>query len=213
MMYLIPHSSRAHTRTVLAHEYGACGDGPAETLLAPAGGQTSNDEVDGSTGDGPSGQGCGTASNNIDYRVRYPDVSERYQLSVDDYHAMTRSHGNRGSTYLFLRCCADRYGPDLPGDSTAESTTATLPRSHRLTFAGLYRRWSLALYQSGFDPDLEKPDAAGDGLLTAFARRTTSGNWRPSADSLIARRSRRPLVGLLGTSSHFCTVDGASTAA
>ena len=36
---------------------------------------------------------------------------------VDDYYAadLFRSHGNRGSTYLFLRWCADRYGEDLTG--------------------------------------------------------------------------------------------------
>ncbi len=34
---------------------------------------------------------------------------------VDDYYAadLFRSHGSRGSTYLFLRWCADRYGMDL----------------------------------------------------------------------------------------------------
>ena len=40
---------------------------------------------------------------------------ERYQLVVEDYYAadLFRSHGNRGSTYLFLRWCVDQFGPDL----------------------------------------------------------------------------------------------------
>ena len=59
---------------------------------------------------------CGFSTSNIDYRVSaFLARPERYQLVVDDYYAadLFRSHGNRGSTYLFLRWCADRYGPGL----------------------------------------------------------------------------------------------------
>ena len=58
----------------------------------------------------------GFPTSNIDYRVSaFLTRPERYQLVVDDYYAadLFRSHGSRGSTYLFLRWCADRYGPDL----------------------------------------------------------------------------------------------------
>ena len=51
----------------------------------------------------------GFSTSNIDYRVSaFLARPERYQLVVDDYYAadLFRSHGNRGSTYLFLRWCA-----------------------------------------------------------------------------------------------------------
>ena len=63
---------------------------------------------------------CGFSTSNIDYRVSaFLAWPERYQLVVDDYYAadLFRSHGNRGSTYLFLRWCADRYGRGLASGS------------------------------------------------------------------------------------------------
>ena len=46
----------------------------------------------------------GFSMSNIDYRVSaFLTSPERYQLVVDDYYTadLFRSHGNRGSTYLF----------------------------------------------------------------------------------------------------------------
>ena len=155
----------------------------------------------------------GFSTSNIDYRVSaFLTCPERYQLVVDDYYAadLFRSHGNRGSTYLFLRWCADRYGPDLLS-ALVHSTlrgTANLEAATGSTFAGLYRRWSLALYQSGLDPDLETPDAAGTvSFRSRFVRHTTSGSWRalgrlgslPAVPATVGRPS--------GTSSHFVIVE------
>ena len=58
----------------------------------------------------------GFSRSNIDYRVStFLSQPERYQLVVEDYYAadLFRSHGNRGSTYLFLRWCVDQFGPGL----------------------------------------------------------------------------------------------------
>ena len=93
---------------------------------------------------------CGFSTSNIDYRVNaFLARPERYQLVVDDYYAadLFRSHGNRGSTYLFLRWCSDRYGPDLLPALVASGLrgAANLEECTGATFAGLYRGWTLDL--------------------------------------------------------------------
>jgi len=161
----------------------------------------------------------GFSTSNIDYRVSaFLTCPERYQLLVDDYYAadLFRSHGNRGSTYLFLRWCADRYGPDLLGELVHSSLrgAANLEAATGSTFAALYRRWSLALYQSGLEPDLDKPDAAGDGFVSVKMR-SPHEEWE-----LAGPRSTRIVPGgpgdrwtAVGTSSHFVIVDGARSGA
>ena len=107
---------------------------------------------------------------------------------MDDYYAadLFRSHGNRGSTYLFLRWCADRYGigpahrawftRDLKGTANLEAATGS-------TFADLYRRWSLALFSSGLDRRARAPPAmttaSGRSICGRLAR---NGSW-PGRDS------------------------------
>jgi len=161
----------------------------------------------------------GFSTSNIDYRVSaFLTRPERYQLMVDDYYAadLFRSHGNRGSTYLFLRWCADRYGPELLTALVHSNLrgAANLEAATGSTFAGLYRRWSLALYQSGLEPDAEKPDAAGDGFLSVNMR-SPHEEWE-----LAGPRSTR--VGpdgpgdrwtAVGTSSHFVIVEGSPSGA
>ena len=161
----------------------------------------------------------GFSTSNIDYRVSaFLTCPERYQLLVDDYYAadLFRSHGNRGSTYLFLRWCADRYGPDLLGELVHSNLrgTANLEAATGSTFAGLYRRWSLALYQSGLDPDLEKPDAAGDGFVSVKIR-SPHDEWELAGPrpTRIAPGGPGDHWSAVGTSSHFVIVDGSSTGA
>src|SRR5262249_11251041 len=96
----------------------------------------------------------GFSTSNIDYRIdAFLNQPEHYQLVVDDYYAadLFRSHGNRGSTYLFLRWCADRYGPSLLPKLAASSLRgiANLEASVGATFSDLFRRWSVALYCNG----------------------------------------------------------------
>ena len=104
----------------------------------------------------------GFSRSNIDYRVSaFLSRPERYQLVVEDYYAadLFRSHGNRGSTYLFLRWCVDQYGPDLL-PTLIESRlrgVANLEEATGCSFAELYRRWSVALFLSGLDPAAAEP--------------------------------------------------------
>ncbi len=161
----------------------------------------------------------GFSTANLDYRVSaFLSRPESYQLVVDDYFAadLFRSHGNRGSTYLFLRWCVDRYGPRLI-PALVHSTrrgVANLEAATGTTFAELYRRWSLALYLSGMDPPQESPAASRDGFVSTNLR-------APLADwELAGPRSTRMVAGgpaehwnASGTSSHFIVIEGATVGA
>jgi hypothetical protein len=99
----------------------------------------------------------GFSRSNLDYRVSaFLSEPERYRLVVDDYYAsgLFRSHGNRGGTYLFLRWCADRFGPALLPSliRSPRQGVANLEAATGTSFADLYRAWSIALFMTGFDP-------------------------------------------------------------
>jgi hypothetical protein len=101
----------------------------------------------------------GFSRSNIDYRVSaYLSQPERYRLVVEDYYAaeLFRSHGNRGSTYLFLRWCADRFGPGLIPALVRSKRVgiANLEAATGCSFADLYRSWTIALFLTGLDPSL-----------------------------------------------------------
>ena len=161
----------------------------------------------------------GFSTSNIDYRVSaFLSRPECYQLVVEDYFAadLFRSHGNRGSTYLFLRWCVDRYGPDLLPALVHSSRrgVANLEAITGSTFADLYRRWSLALYLSGMDPRGGKPAGCDDGFLS-INMRSPHADWE-----LAGPQYRHVMAGgpaerwsTPGTSSHFFVVEGSSTGA
>ena len=156
----------------------------------------------------------GFARTNLDYRVSaFLSRPERYQLVVDDYYAadLFRSHGNRGGTYLFLRWCADRYGPDLLPTLIGSNLrgTANLEAATGRRFADLYRRWSVALYLSGISPRR----AADDGDFAGYSSidlRAPLDDW-----TLAGPRYERIVPGeedqtweAAGTSSHYTLVQG-----
>jgi hypothetical protein len=161
----------------------------------------------------------GFSTSNIDYRVSaFLTNPERYQLVVDDYLGadLFRSHGNRGSTYLFLRWCVDRYGVDLLSALVHSRLTgaANLESATGSSFAALYRRWSLALFLSG----LERSGDGGEGSEDRFRSintRAPCAQWElagprftrvapdGTADAWMAR----------GTSSHFAVVESSPTGA
>ena len=161
----------------------------------------------------------GFSTANLDYRVSaFLSWPESYRLVVDDYFAadLFRSHGNRGSTYLFLKWCVDRYGPRLI-PALVHSTkrgVANLEAATGSTFADLYRRWSLALYLSGMGPTPESSATSGDGFVSTNLR-------APMADwELAGPRSTQMVPGgpdehwnATGTSSHFVVIDGTTAGA
>jgi hypothetical protein len=161
----------------------------------------------------------GFSTTNIDYRVNaFLNRPECYQLVVDDYYSadLFRSHGNRGSTYLFLRWCADRYGPDLLPTLAGSSLRgiANLEAASGATFAELFRRWSVAMYDNG----LALPDRAPGSPAPTDAF-TPAGLHSPSDEREVAGpRFVRLTPGsgahewsALGTTAHYVVIDGASS--
>ncbi|MGO9465726.1 MAG: hypothetical protein ACLQIB_37705 [Isosphaeraceae bacterium] len=158
----------------------------------------------------------GFSTTNIDYRVNaFLNQPEHYQLVVDDYYAadLFRSHGNRGSTYLFLRWCADRYGPDLLPTLAGSSLRgiANLQASSGATFADLFRRWSVALYSGGLALTDSPPGSPAKTDAVAHNElRAPNEDWE-----LVGPRFTRLTPGSpahewssLGTAAHYVVVDG-----
>jgi hypothetical protein len=221
VMYLSASlKSGPYLRTVLAHEYmhavlfGQKGRGAGQ-----AGGPGKEEEgwLDEAIAH-LAEDSCGFSTSNIDYRVRaFLACPERYQLVVDDYYAadLFRSHGNRGSTYLFLRWCADRYGRELLPALVTSNTcgTANLEACTGTAFTELYRGWTLELVCHPREQSAEGPVASRDQ-----APRAESGarleDWvrgGPRLSRLTAGSVDR--WDALGTTSHYVIVDGSTSGA
>jgi hypothetical protein len=211
----------SYLRTVLAHEYMHAVVFSQKTMQGRQNAQSGVEE------EGWLDEGIahlaedlhGFSTSNIDYRVSaFLTSPERYQLLVDDYYAadLFRSHGNRGSTYLFLRWCVDRHGPGLLPALVHSSLrgTANLEAATGSTFAGLYRRWSLAVYRRGLEPDAADPNAAIDGYLSVKMRAPYK-EWELAGprSTRIAPDGPGDHWMAVGTSSHYVIVDGSPSGA
>ena len=185
-----------HLRTVMAHEYTH-----AVTYCRKALGPAKVDE------EGWLDESLahlmedlhGFSRSNLDYRVAaYLSEPERYRLLVSDFGAagLIRSHGHRGGAYLFVRWCADRYGPDLLGQLVRSDRggIANLEAATGQTFATLYRGWSVSLFLDAMKP------SAGEESLTPRASR-------------IVLDGPDDRVVLDATTSHFAIVEGARNGA
>ena len=160
MMYLSTSLKPGpHLRTVLTHEYMHAVVFSGKSRQTDRGGPVVIEEegwLDEALAHLAEDQQAFSRSN-IDYRISaFLSQPERYQLVVEDYYAanLFRSHGNRGSTYLFLRWCVDQYGPELMPALIHSRLrgTANLEDATGCSFAELYRRWSVALFMSGLEP-------------------------------------------------------------
>ena len=192
-----------HLRTVMAHEYTHAVVFTRKSLRRPAGpGPVVEeegwlDEALAHLNEDLHGFG----RSNVDYRVSaFLSRPERYRLLVEDYYAadLFRSHGNRGSTYLFLRWCADRYGPDLLPTLVGSGLhgTANLEAATGRRFEDLIRAWAFDLYA--------RPDgAAFAGYRAAGAEAWPAAGPRPSR----AAAGRDDAWEAAGTSPHYALVD------
>ena len=196
-----------HLRTVLAHEYAHAVLAGLKAFGGP-GGTRSGPEEDGWLDEAIAHLAedlLGDSRTNLDYRISaFLNDPSRYRLVVADYveAGLFRGHGNRGSTYLFLRWCADREGPDLLGRLARSKRrgVAAIEEATGTPFEALFRRWTLALAGAG---------PAGDGFR-AFDPMGTVG------DHLLAGpRSDRLTPGgaglrwdAAGTSPHFTVIEG-----
>ncbi len=221
VMYLSASlGSGPYLRTVLAHEYmhavlfGQKGRGAGQ-----AGGTGKEEEgwLDEAIAH-LAEDSCGFSTSNIDYRVRaFLACPERYQLVVDDYYAadLFRSHGNRGSTYLFLRWCADRYGRELLPALVTSNTcgAANLEACTGASFTELYRGWTLDLVGHAGAQSAEGPVASRDQ-----APRAESDPWLEDCLRGGPRPTRLTAGAVdrwdaLGTTSHYVIVDGSTAGA
>ena len=161
MMYLNALTPAGpHLRTVVAHEYAhavmftrkTLGDPPVEEEAWIDEGVAHLVE-----------DRHGFSRSNIDPRVAaFLAATGRYRLVVEDYHAadLYRSPGHRGSTYSFLRWCADRTGPGfvpaLVGSRLRGVANVEAAAGER--FEDLYRGWSAAVAASpGLQPAIVDP--------------------------------------------------------
>ena len=91
---------------------------------------------------------------NLDHRIdAYLKAPHKYPLVVPNYYEakMWRTAGTRGATYLFLRWCADKYGPDLL-PALVKSNLHGIANLEAFTlqpFPHLFREWAVAQLLSG----------------------------------------------------------------
>lgn len=95
----------------------------------------------------------GYSWSNLDYRISgYLSSPERFRLVVEDYYAadLWRAHGNRGSTYLFLRWCIDQFGEQILRDlvQTNLCGVESIEVATGRPFEELFRDWSAAMFLS-----------------------------------------------------------------
>jgi len=128
---------------------------------------------------------------NISYRIdAFLEAPQRYQLVVPDYYAagLWRSDGHRGATFLFLRWCAERHGPDVVMRLVRSnlSGVANLEAATGEAFAELFRSWTAALAagQGSWRPRFEELPADGRwqgslaGTSAAYLRLQPPGGGR-----------------------------------
>jgi hypothetical protein len=145
-----------HLRTLIAHEYTHAitfsehvfGPYSADNQV----GQEEENWLDESIAHIAENQ-HGFSWSNLDYRISgFLNAPERYRLVVPDYYAaeLWRGHGNRGSTYLFLRWCVDQFGEEILRDLVQTNLTGirNVETTTAVPFSELYRAWSAALFLS-----------------------------------------------------------------
>jgi hypothetical protein len=192
-----------HLRTVLAHEYTHAVIATCKSAVG-AGEEGWLDEAIAHLME----DRHGFSRSNLDYRVSaFLSAPERYRLVVRDYFAagLFRGHGNRGSTYLFLRGCVDRFGPTLLQELAQSRLRGTeaLEAATGERFEALFRRWSVALAVGGLDPKADRaaPDHPPD-------LRTPIGDWPLAGPRTTAVGARGGSSwSMVGTSPHFVAID------
>ena len=203
MMYLSTTlGTGPHLRTVMAHEYTHAVTFSAKVAAAARLGRPAVEE------EGWLEEGLAHLAedlhafsrSNLDYRVSaFLSRPERYRLVVDDYYTadLFRSHGNRGGTYLFLRWCADVYGPGLlPALIRSERRgVANLEAATGLAFEELYRRWSIALFLGGLESGRDRAPVGRVSFDQSPRDVRRLGSGRPADHSRAPGRPGRYLVG------------------
>ena len=184
-----------HLRTLIAHEY-------AHAI-------TFSEHVFGDYADNKAGEDeeswlneavshvtenlAGRGWTNLDYRVStFLSSPNSYRLVVPDYYreGLWRCHGSRGSTYLFLRYCVDRFGEPMLKELTQSNLRGTqnLEVATQTRFEELFRDWAVAICLDGLCFDESRRGFRAVGLRGKLGRRLLAGP-RPH----IVRRGQQTL--------------------
>lgn len=191
----------AHSRSILAHEYTHAVTFSRRALSGRA-------HLLGNEEEGWLDEGIahlvedlhGFSRSNLDHRVRaFLEAPERYSLAVPDYCAagLFRSDGHRGSTYLFLRWCLDRFGPELITAlvESERSGVANLESSTGYDFRTLFRLWAVSLFL-----DQARPSGVGGPVVGP----------RPPVARRIDPNQPELSWTALPTTNHYAVVSGAT---
>jgi hypothetical protein len=104
---------------------------------------------------------------NLDYRIaRFLNDPAAFPLVVGDYYraGLWRCHGCRGATYLFLRYCLERFGPETLTRLIANPAHGThnLELATGCSFEHLFRGWNLWLVNSASRRPVPTPNGLGE---------------------------------------------------
>ncbi|MHB1559221.1 MAG: hypothetical protein ACYC61_17340 [Isosphaeraceae bacterium] len=218
MMYLNAGlQAGPYLRTIIAHEYMHAVVYTRKSLEHPRGDQPGPEE-EGWLDEAMAHlveESHGFSAANIDYRVgAYLSDPERYRLVVDDYFAadLFRSHGCRGCTYLFLRWCVERYGPDLL-TRLAKSGCRGVPNIEAATgssFASLFRRWSIAMFLDGLDGRDPSTSQGGGRNLIGFRGPVEDREFAGPRYRRVKPDGQPHRWDAAGTSCHYVLLQGDS---
>ena len=122
---------------------------------------------------------------NLDYRIsRYLNDTAAYPLVVEDYYraGLWRCHGCRGATYLFLRSCVERFGPQVLSRliATPARGAVNLELATGCPFDRLFRDWSLSLL-NGFQSPADGAEPPGFAVRRASCQLAQDGAFSGSA--------------------------------
>lgn len=115
---------------------------------------------------------------NLDYRIStFLTHPNEYRLVVPDYYraGLWRCHGSRGSTYLFLRWCVDRYGNEFLSQLAQSNLVGTenIEVAAQAPFRELFREWSTELSLAELSPAF--PSSPALNLFGPLERRVLTG--------------------------------------
>lgn len=112
---------------------------------------------------------------NLDYRIaRFLNDPAAFPLVVGDYYraGLWRCHGCRGATYLFLRYCLERFGPETLTRiiGNAAHGTHNIELATGCPFDRLFRGWTLSLVDAALHSPVPDAPETPAGNMGAPAR-------------------------------------------
>ena len=158
---------------------------------------------------------------NLDYRIaRFLNDPAAFPLVVGDYYraGLWRCHGCRGATYLFLRYCLERFGPETLTRLIANPAhgTQNLELATGCSFEQLFRGWTLWLVNTASRRPVPTPSGLGESsaarpVLAPLDLYGNLGEWGLAGPMRqIWKIDASPKhIELRGTSAYYIEISGA----